>query len=246
MIARTISKTLLAWGVHLLTASTAVIGVYTLIAIYNHQPILAFSLMSAAIFVDAIDGTLARSLKVKMYVPRIDGALLDNMMDYLNYVITPAAFALVYKSLLPNHYADIIITIMVLTSAYQFTQNDAKTPDHFFKGFPCYWNIVVFYLFLFHMQPITNALIILFFSLMIFVPIKYVYPSRMDYLSRRYAVRAAMLIASILYGVAGLGILWTYPNIHHGLMAYSLLYVIFYFSASIYRTIYPLPVNHVD
>ncbi len=242
---QSLTRKLAAWGVHLFTASTAVMGVYTLKAIYNHQPIIAFWWMSAAIFVDAIDGTLARSLKVTTYAAKIDGVLLDNMVDYLNYVITPAFFLLINKSLLPPAFAELVIVIMVLTSAYQFTQNDAKTPDHFFKGFPCYWNIVVFYLFLFQMQPSTNAWIISFLSLMIFVPIKYVYPSRMDYLSRRHAVRAAMLIASIVYGIAGLGILWTYPKIQHSLMAYSMAYVVFYFVASFYRTLYPLA-THSD
>jgi phosphatidylcholine synthase len=31
-------------------------------------------------------------------------------------------------------------------SAYGFCQLDAKTGDHFFLGFPSYWNILAFYL----------------------------------------------------------------------------------------------------
>ena len=33
----------------------------------------------------------------------------------------------------------------LLASCYQFCRTDAKTDDHFFLGFPSYWNIVAFY-----------------------------------------------------------------------------------------------------
>ena len=36
---------------------------------------------------------------------------------------------------------------MVLASSYQFCRVDAKTDDHFFLGFPSYWNIVAFYVY---------------------------------------------------------------------------------------------------
>lgn len=122
-----------AWLVHLFTASAAILGLFTLYAIYHGDYIAAFWLMGTTIIIDSLDGTLARFCGVKQVVPRIDGALLDNIVDFLNYVITPAFFLLV-SNILPNYWEALVASVMVLSSAYQFTQADAKTDDHFFAS----------------------------------------------------------------------------------------------------------------
>ena len=38
-------------------------------------------------------------------------------------------------------------SVVLLSSAYGFGSTDAKTSDHFFTGFPSYWNIVALYLY---------------------------------------------------------------------------------------------------
>lgn len=229
-----------AWLVHAITASTAVVGVYTLVAIYHQRYLLAFWLMGLAIFIDAIDGSLARLVDIKRTAARIDGALLDNIVDYLNYVITPAFLLMIHPTLLPQPWAGFIISTFVLASAYQFTQCDAKTDDHFFKGFPSYWNIVVFYLFIFNTPAWFNALLLIVLAVLVFIPIKYVYPSRLDYLSHSPVWRKAMLLASMLYGLVSVLLLWSYPDKNPFLIAYTLMYIVFYFLISGYRTWVPL------
>ena len=49
----------------------------------------AFLWLAAALFVDGVDGTLARAVNVNQNTPEIDGAILDNIIDYLNYVVVP-------------------------------------------------------------------------------------------------------------------------------------------------------------
>lgn len=237
---------LAAWSVHALTASTAVIGIYTLIAIYQGHNILALCLMGAAIVIDAVDGTFARLVQIKSVIPNVDGALLDNIVDYLNYVITPAFFLIVNTQMLPAFWGGIIVSMFVLASAYQFTQLDAKTPDHFFKGFPSYWNIVVFYLFYFNSSPITNSIVLITLTILVFVPIKYVYPSRLDYLSNILWLRVTMTLASILYGVTCALMLWLYPEKPMLLMIYTFAYLAFYLGFSLFRTFYPLPVEEIS
>ena len=61
---------ILAWGVHLFTASGAVWGLLALIAIMQHNWREAFIWMEVAMLVDGIDGTLARRFKVKGWTPR--------------------------------------------------------------------------------------------------------------------------------------------------------------------------------
>lgn len=228
-----------AWLVHLFTASGAVFGLLTFGAIHQGKLIFAFWLMSAALLVDSFDGMLARRAQTKVAAPKIDGALLDNIIDYINYVMVPA-FLLLVGDLLPPDWAPLGASVVVLASAYQFTQPEAKTWDHFFKGFPSYWNIVVFYLFLWQMSPWVNLGIVLILSVLVFVPIKYVYPSRLDYLTSQVWLRQAMWAATILWGVATGALLLIYPATNWLLVGLSIAYAVAYVLISLYRTLVPV------
>jgi len=230
---------IIAWLVHLFTAGGAVIGLMTLSAIHQQKFIIAFWLMGAAIAIDSVDGYLARRSNVKKIAPQIDGALLDNILDYVNYVVAPAFF-LLHGDLLPSGWRLMGASLVVLASAYQFTQQEAKTKDHFFKGFPSYWNIVVFYLFFWRMLPAVNLVIVIMLSILVFVPIKYVYPSRLDYLSHNVWLQWAMLIATFLWGGSTLALLWLYPATNNILVLLSVGYVVAYALISLYRTFLPL------
>ena len=229
-----------AWSVHLFTASAACIGIFTLQKIYQHEYIFALWLMAATVFIDAVDGSLARLVHIKTVLPKIDGALLDNIVDYLNYVVTPCFFLLVKPDMLPEHFSVLIITAISITSAYQFCQDEAKTPDHFFKGFPCYWNFSIFYMFLFETTASTNALILTIFCILIFVPVKYVYPSRIDYLTESRILKILMHCCSIIYGVSSICLLINYPNTNTIWLSLSMAYLTMYLSLSFYRTYYPM------
>jgi phosphatidylcholine synthase len=242
-VAITFKQEIAAWLVHAFTASTAIVGVYTLKAIVDQKYILAFLLMGIAVIVDALDGTLARLVHTHVATPKIDGALLDNLVDFINYLITPTFLLLMHPSLLPPTYRHIIISLILLASAYQFTQRDAKTSDHFFKGFPSYWNFAVFYLFILETSPITNSFILLILATLVFVPIKYVYPSRLDYLTRTTWLRKMMLSISILFGILNVVILWIYPKLPMFLSLSIIAYLCLYFGLSLYRTFVPLAKN---
>lgn len=232
-----------AWLVHMFTASAAILGLYTLYAIYEGNYILALWLMGATIFIDSVDGTLARRVGVKTAAPRIDGALLDNIVDYLNYVITPAFF-LIVSDLLPPHLKVLGASAIVFCSAYQFTQADAKTPDHFFKGFPSYWNIVVFYLFLGHISPWVNLAIITVLAILIFIPIKYLYLTRIDNITSSKILRLMLIAATLVYFSATVSLLAIYPTGNPWLVTISWLYGLLYMTISLYRTFVPMQVEN--
>jgi phosphatidylcholine synthase len=231
---------LIAWGVHAFTGSAAFLGVLSLYKIYHHQYLFALWLMGATVVIDALDGTFARLVKVKKVLPNFDGALLDNIVDFLNYVIAPAFFLLVKTNMLPAPLEVWIILAITITSAYQFCQEDAKTPDHFFKGFPCYWNFAVFYMFIFDTSMTTNAWILIVLCILIFVPIKYVYPSRLDYLTSSKKLKILMHICSILFGISSVLILLMYPTYEKFYLFVSFGYVLMYLALSIYRTYHPM------
>jgi len=166
-----------AWSVHLLTASGAPAGILAILATVRGDISQAFWWMAYTLAIDAVDGTLARWVGVKTLLPGIDGARLDDCVDYFTYVIVPGCFLLL-TGLLPSGLGLAVVAFMAVASAYGFAQTTAKTPDHFFTGFPSYWNVVAFYLYMLDWSPGTNAGIVTAFALGVFVPIRWVYPSR--------------------------------------------------------------------
>ena len=221
---------LFAWFVHVFTASGAIWGLLTIIAIAQHQWKLAFAWVMVAAFVDSFDGLLARRARVKEVVPQIDGALLDNMVDFLNYVIVPAFFIFEY-GILPSRYALFGTMFVVLASTYQFSQNDAKTEDHYFKGFPSYWNVLVFYLFILNLAPWTNLIITVVLAILVFVPIKYVYPTRTEF------YRRVTMTLGTIWAATCMLILFQYPEPSQWLVGGSLLFAIYYVGISLYSMI---------
>ena len=166
-----------AWLVHLFTASGVVLAFLALVAVVEQDYRLAFAWLGLQVLVDAVDGVLARRARVTDHLPWFNGAKLDDIVDYLTYVVIPAL--MVWHALLvPEPWTIPIPAAMLLASAYGFNRDDAKTPDHFFTGFPSYWNIVVFYLFVARWPVAINAAILTAFVALMFVPIRYVYPSR--------------------------------------------------------------------
>lgn len=222
----------MAWSVHLFTAMGAVCGLMSIRAVFYEDWQQAFFWMGVAVFVDGMDGSLARLANVKEVLPDFDGTLLDNVIDYLNYVIVPAL--LVYwmelvpasMPLTPVDVSMVVAAVMSLSSAFQFCQAEAKTDDHYFKGFPSYWNIVVFYLAILHLDPWLNLVLILALCVLVFVPLRYIYPSRTFFL------RKTTLVVTSLWGAVMLTILYQYPDPHPGLIWASLFYVAYYLGTS--------------
>jgi len=219
-----------AWGVHLFTATGALWGLLAIMATVQHQWQAAFFWLALAALVDSLDGTLARRFKVKGLLPDFDGALLDNIIDYQTYVIVPAIF-LYEANLLPASVTIAGIAMVVLASAFQFCQSDAKTDDNTFKGFPSYWNVVVFYMFVFDANLWVNFWVIATLTVLVFVPIKYLYPSRMV----RY--QRLTLGLTTVWGILCLIVWLQYPAFDPWLLWASLLYVVYYVGLSLYMMV---------
>ncbi|MBW2281765.1 MAG: CDP-diacylglycerol O-phosphatidyltransferase [Deltaproteobacteria bacterium] len=167
-------RTLASWCVHAYTASSAVFGVWSILAIFQQEYRLAIYLMMLTLVIDSTDGALARWADVRGTIPWFDGRRLDDICDFFTYVLVPACF-LVETGLLPH---PAWAAVPVLASCYGFSRDDAKTPDHFFTGWPSYWNVVVMYFYLMDVGPQTALWITLVLSAAIFVPLRYIYPSR--------------------------------------------------------------------
>ena len=230
------AKLVLAWLVHLYTAFGAVIGFLTILAIDQAAFRDALFLMSLAVVIDATDGAFARAARVKEIIPWFDGELLDAIVDYFNYAVVPCFFIL-RANLLPGQDALWLAALPLLASAYGFCQRDAKTADHYFLGFPSYWNIVAFYLFVLKTPAWVNAFALIALSILIFVPIKYIYPSR----SPRFRVQSNVLGA--LWGAAILYAIYRLPEPPRAILFASLLYPAYYTALSLWLQIRSLAIH---
>ena len=132
--------------------------------------------MAYTLAVDAIDGTLARAVRVKEVIPWVDGSRLDDVVDYFTYVLVPASSCCRWTCC--RRAGQSRSSLVAIASGYGFSQTTAKTADHFFTGFPSYWNIVAFYLYALGWSPAVNAPGWSPSPIGVFVPIRYVYPSR--------------------------------------------------------------------
>ncbi len=170
-------RPILPWVAHVYTATGTVWALLATAMTFAHNFRAAFIYLIVATFVDSTDGVLARAFRVKERLPQFDGALLDNIIDYMTYVFVPAL--IVWQAdLVPAAFP--VCAAMLMSSAYGFAHSAAKVEsgDHFFTGFPSYWNIVVAYLYVLRLPPLVNAIILVTLAILVFVPIRYIYPSR--------------------------------------------------------------------
>ena len=186
-----------AYAVHAFTASGAVLGFLALIAIIEGDLLAVFLWLGLALFVDAIDGTLARKVRVREVTPHFDGATLDNIIDYFNYVAVPAMMVYWFGFVPPGWEIPAAATIMAV-SCYTFANMNMKTHDYWFSGFPALWNLVVLYFHILDTGPWTNLIVIGICAVLTFVPWKYVHPLRVA------AWRGVTIPVTVLWGATSI------------------------------------------
>jgi phosphatidylcholine synthase len=219
---------ILPWAAHLYTALGAGTALAATLAVIVGDYRAAFLWLFAAVLIDATDGALARALKVKERLPSFDGALLDNIVDYLTYVFVPVLLVL-RAGLLPSGSPGLAVGVVVLlASGYGFCHHEAKvaTSDHFFTGWPSYWNIVSLYLYLWRLPAAANAAILLGLAVLVFVPLRYVYPSR------TVTMRVPTLVLGAAWGILVLMVVWRLPATDGPWFALSHVSPIYYYALS--------------
>jgi phosphatidylcholine synthase len=215
-----------AWAVHLLTASGALLGLLMIAATAAGDYRRAFLWMAVATAIDSADGALARALRVKERLPSFNGGRLDDIVDYLTFVFAPAYLA--YQArLTPDSLVLVVVSAMLLSSAYGFSQEAAKTSDHYFTGFPSYWNIVVFYLVVLGTPTPVNAAVLIGLALLVFVPIAYVYPSRTP------TLRLPTLALGLMWALLVLVMIWQFPRVSRAVLYLSLVFPAYYLILSL-------------
>ena len=212
-----------AYGVHLLTAVGAALGLWSIILIYDGRYQDAMWILALAVFIDSIDGTLARKFHAQKEAPKIDGALMDNIIDFTTWTVAPLFWA----------YATMQIPITVLLicatgSILAFSHKESKTQDQFFLGFPSYWNIVVLYLYLLEIPVPYSSAILLLFALSTVLPVKFIYPTRTPYLKQ------VTIILGVIFFMQLILLLYLFNESPVLLIYSSFLFPVYYFGLSFY------------
>lgn len=219
-----------AWAVHLYTACGSVLALLIVLAAIRGDVVRALWLGLAALVIDGTDGLLARRLRVKERIPFFDGARLDDIVDYLTYVFAPVVLLWTAGYLPAGGWGMTLTALPLLASSYQFCRTDAKTDDHFFLGFPSYWNVVAFYAIVLSWSPVTVGVVLVVCAALVFVPVRFLYPSRTEVLWRLNLALAVVWLAS--YAV----ILAQMPHPHALWIAVSVAYLVYYVALSLYLT----------
>jgi phosphatidylcholine synthase len=183
---------IIAACVHLYTASGLVISLVAAMALRSHAIELFLSALWLAVIVDSTDGVLARHYKVKQVLPSFSGRRLDDITDYITYVFLPV-IGMIEFGVLPVNLSWLAV-FPLLASGYGFCQDIAKTEESF-VGFPSYWNVLFIYLYLLKISTGWVVVLLLTCAVLVFVPIRYIYPSRTRWLQK------TTLALSFVYGI---------------------------------------------
>ncbi len=194
-----------AWAVHLFTASGLVAGFMAILAINEKDWRTAMAWLIICLVIDGIDGTFARLAKVKEVLPHIDGKTIDYVIDFATYAIIPAYFFYT-ADLVAESWKLPLTALILLVSAVYYGKEGMVSEDNYFIGFPVLWNMVVFYLvFVFGASQPVNALLVIIFAILHFVPIKFAYPSR----GTRFMI-PTLIITSLFFIMIVLTV-WYFP-----------------------------------
>ncbi len=174
-----LNQRVIAYGVHVYTACGAAVGLLIAGSILAEEYGQTFLWMLLAVTIDMTDGFLARRFRVKEVVPHIDGRKLDDLVDYLNFTFLPVW--MIWRAEWLPEPGWLWCGIMLVTSLFGFAHSGAKEESRgFFRGFPSYWNIFAFYVWICFRHFGTSLVLglVLALSLLTVLPVRFVYPNR--------------------------------------------------------------------
>lgn len=224
------SRRLAAAGVHLFTATGVLLAFAMVHFAYTGQVQVVLWLFLVAMVVDGVDGFLARRLRVAQVLPEMDGSLLDNVVDFLTFAFAPMVLLWTAGYLPSGAAGAAVVAIVLLASCYQFIRTDAKTEDHYFRGFPSYWNVAAFYVVVLDLSPAATTGILVGLAVLAFVPVCYLYPSR-----TRTLWRVTMIATTVWLGLYAV-ITAFYPDPPTWALGASMIYLGYYAVLSVVMT----------
>ncbi|MBV9594679.1 MAG: hypothetical protein JO147_12900 [Actinobacteria bacterium] len=171
-----------AWAVHVFTTLGIVVAMLALRDVLIGDAGNAILWLLVTLIIDGVDGPVARWLVVKERVPRIDGYVLDLIIDYVTCVIVPAAFMYQFELVPNNAFGLVVLGLLVFTAAIWFSRVDMMDEQNWFRGFPAAWNLVAPILYLMHARTTVGAIVTLVLSVASLTNIRVPHVMRARYL----------------------------------------------------------------
>ena len=188
-----------------MTASGAVAGLLALQAVIDNNIRGALIWLVVCQVLDGLDGPIARRIDVVIHAPRVDGYVLDLIVDYLTCVVVPVAL-LVRLELLPSEFQTLIAGLILLMSALWFARTDIETEDHWFNGFPAVWNLAVPTYLVLDLSENTVAIVTLILCFSQLTMLKFPHIVRVSILRFITLPFGTLYIATLFY------LSWSYSN----------------------------------
>ena len=189
-----------AWGIHVVTASGLGMGMLALLAVLDNNPKAALLWLTAAQILDGIDGPVARACDVRNQLPRIDGFILDLVVDFVTCVVVPAAF--LYRfDLVPRPLAGALVGLILATTALWFSRTDIQGDDHWFRGFPGVWNLIVPSLYLLSINRTAAAIVVTTLAFAQLTDLPFVHPVRVKAMRNVTLPVMVVWVAALTVGV---------------------------------------------
>ncbi len=212
-----------AYGVHVFTAVGAVLGLWAIILTFQGYFQYAIWVLFTAVIIDSVDGVLARAVNIHQNAPRIDGALMDNIIDFVTWTVAPLVWIYAVTQI-PVW----VLMICALASIFGFTNVEAKSSDDFFTGFPSFWNLVVFYIYLLALSTTLASVILLSFAIATLIPVRFIYPSKTTYF------RTVTIALGLVYFFQIIALLMFFDKSPMLLVYSSFIFPVYYFGTSFY------------
>lgn len=166
-----------AFSVHILTASGSFLAFLGVVAAAEGRFVTMFWWLGLALLVDGVDGPIARRLRVSEVLPSWSGVMLDNIIDYVTYVLLPA-FALYQSHMIGEPMSFVAAALIVVSSAIYYADSGMKTDENFFSGFPVVWNMVIFSFFVIQPSGWIAMAVVVISVILTFMPINFLHPVR--------------------------------------------------------------------
>lgn len=170
----------IAWAVHAFTLTGLVWATLAVVALLEGRPHWMWLWLGIALVVDGVDGNMARKHRIKEVVPWFNGAVVDNIVDYLTWTAIPTAFMVMYLPLGPRSLEIVLAILVLVSSMFCYANEAAKSGDYYFVGFPAAWNIVAVLLWVWNAPMAVCIAAIVIFSAMTLVPLHYTHPFRVE------------------------------------------------------------------
>lgn len=220
----------LSWLIHGFTASGLVAAFLAILAINERDWRLAMIWLIVAAVIDGVDGTFARYVKVKEVLPKMNGAMIDAIVDFVNYAVVPA-YLLYSADVFPGQLNLLLIAIILIVSAMYYGKEGMVSEDMYFIGFPVLWNVVAFFiLFVFPPNLYFNAFVVFLCAILHFIPLKFAYPSR------KSEFQKVNLLFSILFLFTMLAMVYQFPDRSLVLVVIAYVCASYFILMAIYNT----------